>query len=100
MMDQLVPLIVTRATTWVRAQRNFFRALASPLREEDVAVLSRYFPNDILNSAAVALVARIANPPFYAELEASGLTQLIDFGNMLGITFDDTIVLAEPKSSI
>ncbi len=39
----------------------------------------------------------IGAPPFYADLLRQGLTNLIVFRNMLGITFDDTILLSRSR---
>lgn len=37
----------------------------------------------------------IQNPPFYADLERAGIDIPLDFRQMTGITFIDTIVVAE-----
>jgi hypothetical protein len=39
---------------------------------------------------------RVANPPFYAELERLGFTSLPNFSTMAAITFDDVVVFHDP----
>jgi hypothetical protein len=54
-----------------------------------------YFDAVTLERARIRLVPLIQNPPFYDALVANaGPVPLIDFRDMAGITFDDTILVS------
>ncbi len=97
MIDRLLPFIATQAAAWVRAQRERHRPAGTPLDAELRDWLAAYFAAETLERARVTEVDGIGDPPFYADLLRQGLTNLIVFRNMLGITFDDTILIARNK---
>jgi hypothetical protein len=54
-----------------------------------------FFGEHVLDVARVQHVAFIENPDFYAGLETTGIPPPIDFREMEGITFVDTILVSE-----
>lgn len=61
---------------------------------------SRYFTREDLSRLRILEPGRerVANPPFYVELERLGFTGLINFSTMAAITYDDVVVFHEPLS--
>lgn len=96
-IEKLLPFISDQAAAWVRAQRERHRPDGAPLDPELRERLAAYFAAETLDRAGVTEVDGIGDPPFYADLFRQGLTNLIVFRNMLGITFDDTIVIDRKK---
>jgi hypothetical protein len=58
-----------------------------------------FFPASLLDAVHIQPVPAIPNPTFYQQLIAAGLPIPLDFSQMWGITFVDTILIAEPKVS-
>ena len=92
-------LLIQHAASWVSTERQTHRATASPLLPELRRRLDPYFNARLLDSLRIALVPVIDNPPFYAELSRAELPDLIDFRDMRGITFHDTILLATSRGA-
>ena len=97
MIEKLLPFIATQAALWVRAQREHHRPAGTPLEPKLRERFAAYFAAETLDRARVTEVDGIGDPPFYADLLRQGLTTLIVFRNMLGITFDDTILIARKR---
>ncbi len=95
--DQLLAYLIENAEAWVREQREIHRPTGRELTSEERNALGDYFEEDILGSARVATVPNIANPEFYQELMHLGFPMPLDFRQMSGITFDDTILLSQAK---
>ncbi len=97
--QQIEPLVVL-ASAWVQQQRAEHRPLGAPLPEVVRSFLSDYYDTSDLDTVRWRVVPEIANPPFReeiaAQLAAEGLPA-IDFGNMAGITFIDTVVLSQSR---
>jgi len=95
--DEMVRFMVENGRRWVAARREAFQPTASPISEEDQAVLQHYFGRGVLQSSRVAWAEEIANPGFYEELERSGRAMPLDFRLMTAITFVDTIVISRTQ---
>jgi hypothetical protein len=95
--DEMVRLLAARAPAWVAAQREAFLPASDAVSEEDRVVLSAYVGPALLQSARLAWTDEIANPDFYAEVEAAGLPRPLDFRLMTAITFVDTIVVSRSQ---
>jgi hypothetical protein len=48
----------------------------------------------------IVLVPRIQNPAFFATFAGQGITALLDFREMAGITFIDTILVSQDKADL
>jgi len=86
---------VSEGTPWVLAQRSGPRPLAQPLSSDATGVIRPYFPETCLAAARFCFVSEISNPPFYAALAGLGLGVPVDFRDMAGITFVDTIAISK-----
>lgn len=92
----IIPLLIQEGTDWVRSRRDAHRPEARRFSDQEVEALERFFGSVILNAARIKHVPRINNPPFYSMLPTSGL-RLIDFTQIAGITFIDTILIATER---
>ncbi len=95
--ERLFRFLITNGQEWVRGQRNRYRPAARPLLEVERAVMRPFFGDQILNDARVLHVPFIENPDFYSELRAVGIPPPLDFRQMEGITFVDTILVSDAR---
>jgi hypothetical protein len=86
--------VVSRAVTWIEAQRAANRPHAGRLPDEARQRLEPYFESATLEPVRVRTVERLRPPAglgLLGQLPPFG----IDFERVLGMTFADTIVVAE-----
>src|SRR4029077_8360953 len=69
------------------------------LNQAERAALAPYFSSTLLD-LATSTSGAVDNPTFYEVLRARGITDLIDFRDMLGVTFVDTVVLSPSGQSL
>jgi hypothetical protein len=86
--------LTAEAQKWIRAQRDSHRPLALPLPEVAAAALEPFFGLRALGRARFRTVPVIEDAPFIAQAVALGIPKTMDFAEMAGITFDDTILLS------
>ena len=84
-----------RAPAWIEAERSARRPGGRALSAAEIDALKSFIPLAVLQDVRVASVRVIQNPPFYADLERAGIEIPLDFRQMTGITFMDTILVAE-----
>src|SRR5712691_8027472 len=96
-LEELLNFFVVNGRQWVTDQRNLLRPRALPIAAENRAQLQHYFTPAILARAQCTWVDEIPNPEFYAALQTSGRQIPLDFRQMTGITFLDTIVIARSR---
>jgi hypothetical protein len=96
-MEEFIECWAAAAAEWIEEQRNSYRARAEPLSAAQKAEFSMFFDRQVLDTVKSARVPAISNPPFYTDLRQAGVTSLLDFSAMAGITFRDTILLAGDK---
>lgn len=94
-MDGMVAYLIDHGRAWVQGQRDLHRPDALPLTPAAAAALSPFFEAGTISNARFKAVPIIENPGFYAELEAMGQSMPIDFTDMSGITFGDTVLLSD-----
>lgn len=77
---------------YIHAQRNLYYPFAKPLAFGES--WTGYFPQIDLERIRILEPGRerVANPPFYSELEKLGFTGLPNFSTMAAITYDDVVV--------
>jgi hypothetical protein len=80
---------------WIREQQRQFRRVSRAFFPDEKQPLEGYFNPEILALARIAEVYEIENPPFLSQWISKGLPWLLDFRQMAGITFIDTIVTAK-----
>jgi hypothetical protein len=72
---------------------------AVALSQNEKELLQLHFKPETLDSVRVQRVSEISNPDFYDFFEQAGQPIPLDFRQMGGITFIDTILIAEPRIS-
>ena len=97
MLDELISYLEREGRNWIVTQRDAHWVKGHPLESKTRRVIGSFFQSDTLNSARICEVSQIENPPFYKELEEQGISMPLDFRNMAGITFIDTIFIAPSK---
>lgn len=96
-LQTLVHFFIENGRQWVREQRDAHRRRATPLSEEASRLFEPFFDAAVLTNARFVEVPIIANPAFFAPLRAMALPDPIDFTQMEGITFQDTVVLSRAR---
>ena len=97
-MNDILGDFVNEGTKWVRSQREALRPSSEELNAELRNRYSSYFSPSILDAARLCFAEIIPNPTFYATLEERGISIPLDFNQMEGITYDDTILVTEQSS--
>ena len=97
-MAELIQYLIREGRGWIRSQRETLRPLGMPLQPQWKDFYSAYFDRETLDTVVVCIRPVIDNPPFYAELAKRGITIPLDFTQMNGITFSDTVVITETNS--
>ena len=92
--EEFIQVITDNTERWISSQREAFHPSAVMLSQENQARLPPYFDSKTLQSARFAATPRIPNPDFVDALTQPGQPPPIDFSDMHGITFIDTVVLA------
>ena len=87
---------------FIHDQRTQFDGSCRPLRPQHMERMAPYFPAVDLERVRFRNIypARVANPAFYAGLQAVGFTCLPDFGCRKAVTFDHVIVTHEPFTPV
>ncbi len=98
-MQTLVPYLIKNGQAWILSERARHDGTALPLVPQVREALEPFFEAVTLDAARVCFVRRIENPPFYSELESSGISIPLDFRQMSGITFVDVVLISQEKSS-
>lgn len=96
-VQALLAFLIQKGEGWVRAQRNHHRPAARPLSDVEKAHFAPFFDPPTLEAARIKRVPAVENPDFYVELQAQGVLIPLDFTVMAGITFNDTILLADQR---
>jgi hypothetical protein len=98
--DSQIDGVIQQVIKYIEDQREAYRGNASPIDQNQKDVIASFFPESILNSTRVVVLAdqRVTNPGFYGDLVAMGFesSSLPDFTDMAAITFVDTVVFHEP----
>lgn len=97
-MEELIEYLIAEGRGWVRSQRKTLRPLGVALQPELKNFYSQYFNEGTLDTVAVCIRPIIENPPFYADLSRRGIAVPLDFTQMSGITFIDTVVITAAHS--
>ncbi len=97
-MKEPIEYLITEGRGWIRSQRETLRPLGMPLQPELKNFYSQYFQEETLDTIVVCARPAIDNPPFYADLARRGMTIPLDFTQMSGITFSDTVVITDGNS--
>lgn len=96
-MEQQLNFLIEHGRIWIISQREANRKLSIPLSQKEKEQLQPFFQPETLDSVRVRKVLQINNPDFYEDFEKSGQPIPLDFREMEGITFINTVLIAEPK---
>ena len=89
--------LIDQGKQWIAAERAARYPHAHPLSDQLRRQLASYFPANILDIVRIQFALEVPNPPFYAQLVSAGRPMPLDFSQMAGITFIDTVLIAQPK---
>lgn len=96
-LDEFLAYLITEGSAWIGRQRERLRPTASNLQDEQIEHLSAHFRPETLGTVRYQLIDHIENPAFYEELIRNGIDIPLDFSQMVGITFYDTISISRKK---
>jgi hypothetical protein len=99
-LPEHLQLFIREGTAWVSAGHAAFGRLGRPLISPIQGLLATFIPPETLARIRVVLVPQIENPPFYTDLAAQGFAMPLDFREMAGITFVDTILVSQGKADL
>jgi hypothetical protein len=105
-VDALVAFLIRNGRKWIMDQREFHHPHSIPLGRTEIEILKMFYREATMGRTRIRHVPKIENPSFYADLARSGISIPLDFSQMAGITFVDTILLgdryahAQPRISL
>ena len=85
--EDILAFLLVQTPRWIQEQRSAHRP--------DAADLAPFFQPGTLDRVRLKRVPAIQDPAFFSELEFAPL----DFKQMAGITYDDTVLISEAHSS-
>lgn len=97
-MNQLMALLIGQGQKWIKEQRLVFRPRGRLLTQEAMGRFSPFFEDRLLQKVRLLTVSALENPGFleaYRSTFDEKAIPLLDFSEMAGITFDDTILLVD-----
>ena len=97
-MSQLMDLLIAQGQKWIKEQRLVFRPRGRSLTPQAMEQFSPFFEDRLLQKVRLLTVPALENPGFleaYRPILAEKAIPLLDFSEMAGITFDDTILVVE-----
>ena len=98
-VNSLIAYLIPNARRWIEEQRDMHQPDSRSLLPEETKSLQRFFRAATLERARIKFVPQIENPPFYSDLTRAGYPILVDFRQMAGITFDNTILIGNSYSA-
>ncbi len=98
LVEELLEYLVQQGAAWIRSQRETLRPQGVPLLPQLKQHYSGYFAPDTLAAVRLCRLPFIPNPTFYEDLDRRGIPIPLDFTQMAGITYDDTVAIAEHSS--
>jgi hypothetical protein len=94
--DEVLAWAIAETRTWIEQQRDLHRPAGGELPSVAKDAVRPFFPPAVLDSARVAVVPAIPNPPFLGQARDLGLPVAgIDFSVMEGLTLVDTILISQ-----
>jgi hypothetical protein len=95
--EDVLAWLMAQAQAWILAQRAEHRPHSSPIAAAVLPLFTPFFGEDVLGRARFREVPSIENPPFLAAAVEAGVPAAIDFTQMSGITFQDTVLLSRAR---
>jgi len=97
-VQALLEFLIREGAAWVQAQKGLHRPNGRVLTTQEKRSFAGFFEPETLDAARVKKVPVIQNPDFYDELAQLGVQAPMDFSEMAGITFGDTILISVTKT--
>ncbi len=97
-LSWVIPFLIENGQQWTRSSRKQHRPNGRQLVPDEISYLSPFFHRAILDAVRVDQVPLIQNPWFYDDFREKNIPIPLDFTQMAGITFDDTIVISSARS--
>jgi hypothetical protein len=94
-VDALIAFLILNGQNWISDQRDVHNPHSAPLSKTEIGILQSFYRKATIERVRVRHVPRIENPPFYEDLARAGVSIPLDFSQMAGITFDDTILIGD-----
>jgi len=93
-------LFIEQGRKWAAQMHAELQPKGLVLAEPLTRLFSPFFGANTLARIRVVNHKEIPNPPFYSLLSARGIPIPIDFTQMAGITFVDTVLVSETKAQL
>ena len=93
-LNAFLSYLMTEGSSWILSQRELLRPTSTTLAVNYRDRYAAYFRPETLDAVRYQLVNIIENPGFYDELSERGIDMPLDFSNMDGINFFDTISIS------
>jgi hypothetical protein len=94
-VNALVAFLIQNGRKWIIDQCEFHHPHSVPLAGREIEILKMFYREATIERTRIRHVPRIENPPFYTELARVGISIPLDFSQMAGITFVDTILISD-----
>ena len=91
----LVVFLIQNGRKWIIDQREVHYPHSVPLGGREIEILKWFYREATMERTRIRHVPKIVNPSFYTDLARSGISIPLDFSQMAGITFVDTILLSD-----
>ena len=95
-VSALVAFLIQNGRKWIIDQREFHYPQSISLGGgKEIEILKMFYREATIERTRIRHVPKIENPSFYTDLARSGMSIPLDFSQMAGITFVDTILLSD-----
>lgn len=93
--QEFIDYLISKSIDWVTRQRNENLKESVDLSKIQQSIFERYFDKEILDKTKIRIVDKIENPEFYQDeiIRSLGIVQRLNFNEMVGITFDNCILI-------
>ena len=99
-VNALVAYLIQNGRKWIIEQRDFHYPHSIPLGIREIEILKMFYREATIERTRIRHVPKIENPSFYTDLARSGISIPLDFSQMAGITFVDTILLSDRYADV
>lgn len=99
-VQTLLEFLIREGAAWVQAQSNLHRPNGRVLTAQEKQNFSGFFEPETLDATRMRKVPVIENPEFYGQLAQLGVQVPLDFSQMAGITFADTILISVARTPL
>ena len=91
--EELKSYLIEKFEAWAYEQRDLYMPNARPLSDAEQLRLREYFEKRILDRTRIVSLEEIPNPPFYSDLEESGIPIPLDLTQAAGFCLIDYVLI-------